>query len=75
MKEGMLWYDNQNLIDVAEKITSAIDFFQSKYGFLPAKCYLNPQNLEEEQDLENEVKVLTSERVIVNHIWLEFPSK
>ena len=75
MKEGMLWYDNLSNENVGERIMSAINFFESKYGFLPEKCYLNPKSMNGEFEVNSSVKVLKSKRVMVNHIWLEFPKE
>jgi len=75
MKEGLLWYDNQGNIDLKERITSAVKFFESKYGYLPKKCFVNPATLEKPFEMERKTKVFPSDRVIVNHIWLEFSSE
>lgn len=72
MKEGLLWYDNQGNIDLKERITSAVKFFESKYGYLPKKCFVNPATLEKPFEMDRKIKVFPSDRVIVNHIWLEF---
>lgn len=75
MKEGLLWYDSQRDIDLEERITYAVKFFESKYGYLPNKCFVNPDILEEPLELDRKIKILPSDRVMVNHIWLEFSSK
>jgi len=76
MDTGLLWYDSRKIIDVKEKITSAVKFFISKYGCLPEACYVNPKNLgEEEIEFDYKIIILPSSRVIANHIWLEFPKK
>lgn len=73
MREGMLWYDSENQKGIKEKIAEAVDFFQTKYGYLPCACYVNPQSLNGELSFNTWVKVESSERIIKNHIWLEFP--
>jgi hypothetical protein len=75
MREGLLWYDNQRNIDLKERIASAVKFFESKYGYLPKKCFVNPATLEKPLELDRKIKVLPNHRVIVNHIWLEFFSE
>ena len=75
MKEGLLWYDNQVNIDVKERITSAVKFFESKYGYVPKKCFVNPVTLEKPLELDRKIKVIPNDRVMVNHIWLEFSSE
>ena len=75
MKEGMLWYDSHRNGSIEERIAAAIDFFESKYGFLPQMCYLNPKDMEESVVLNSKVKVIKNQKVLVNHIWMEFPVK
>ncbi len=75
MKEGLLWYDNQENVDVRERIASAVKFFESKYGYLPKRCFVNPVTLEKPLELDKKIKVLLNDRVIVNHIWLEFSTE
>jgi hypothetical protein len=75
MKEGMLWYDNQGNVDIRDRITSAVKFFELKYGYVPKKCFVNPVTLEKPLELDDKTKVLPNERVIVNHFWLEFVSE
>jgi hypothetical protein len=75
MKEGLLWYDNQVNIDIKERITSAVKFFESKYGYVPKKCFVNPVTLEKPLELNRKIKVIPNDRVMVNHIWLEFSSE
>ena len=75
MKEGLLWYDNQENVDIKERIASAVKFFESKYGYLPKKCFVNPVTLEKPLELDKKIKVLLNDRVIVNHIWLEFSTE
>lgn len=75
MKEGLLWYDNQKNVDIKERIESAVKFFESKYGYLPKKCFVNPVTLEKPLELDKKIKVLLNDRVIVNHIWLEFSTE
>lgn len=75
MKEGLLWYDNQINLDIKERISSAVDFFESKYGYLPEKCYVNPDTLGKPVELGGQIKIIPNERVILNHFWLEFSTE
>ncbi|MCD6577234.1 MAG: hypothetical protein J7K66_04380 [Anaerolineaceae bacterium] len=75
MKEGLLWYDGRENIDIKERVASAVKFFELKYGYVPNKCFVNPIILEKPFELDREIKVLPNDRVIVNHIWLEFISE
>ena len=75
MKEGMLWYDSQENVDVKDKIISAIEFFESKYGYVPKKCFVNPVTLGKTINLDEKTEILPNNHVIANHFWLEFTSK
>jgi hypothetical protein len=75
MKKGLLWYDNQKNVDIKERISSAIDFFESKYGYLPGKCFVNPETLGKPLELGNKIKVIPNECVLANHFWLEFSTE
>jgi len=75
MKEGLLWYDSQRDIGLEKWIASAVKFFESKYGYFPNKCFVNPETIEDSLELDKRIKILPSDRVMINHIWLEFSSK
>lgn len=73
MKHGMLWYDSHMEADIAARVNRALDYFASKYGRRPTHCYIHPDMLAPDfPDLQG-IKLLTSERVLRNHIWVEFP--
>ena len=74
MKEGMLWYDDQKDVSIKNKIISAIKFFESKYGYVPEKCFVNPVTLGKPFKLNNKTEILADNYVIANHFWLEFTS-
>jgi hypothetical protein len=72
MKEGLLWYDNQKNVDLKERISSAVKYFENKYGYLPEICYINPITMGKEIEQNESIKVIPNDRVILNHFWLEF---
>ena len=75
MNEGMLWYvtEKENALEIT--VEKAIDFFQYKYGYAPQACYVHPDALSSEFIAKDEVNVMPDEKVIKNHIWLEFSQK
>ena len=75
MREGMLWFDDEKQVDMKDKVSKAINFFQSKYGQLPRACYVHPLSLDKEIILDESIKVYPNTRMIKNHIWLEFPEE
>ena len=73
MKHGMLWYDSHMGADVAAHITRALDYFTAKYGRPPACCYIHPEMLGADFPMLTSIRIVPSERVLRNHIWIEFP--
>ncbi len=73
MKQGMLWYDSQTARDVNNSLNLAVSYFKEKYGYLPECCFVHPDMLKENPKSVGTVKVLPDEKVLRNHIWVEFP--
>jgi len=73
MKQGMLWYDNLSGKNLNERIEQAVNYFKQKYGEKPERCFVHPEMVigQSEQDLS--IKVVTDEKILHNHIWIEFP--
>lgn len=72
MKEGMLWYDSNRKSAVEDRLNQAIDYFISKNGHPPLRCYVNPAMIEEPITLRDTIKIVPNERIIKNHFWLEY---
>jgi hypothetical protein len=75
MKQGMLWYDSQIAKDFQHRLNLAVSYFKEKYGFAPECCYVHPEMLKSFPQAENTLKVMADEKVLRNHIWMEFPAK
>jgi len=73
MKQGMLWYDSQMGVDLAMRISRALDYFTAKYGRRPTCCYIHPEMLSANFTEIDSVKIVPCEHVLKNHIWMEFP--
>ncbi len=43
MRLGLLWYDDDPQMALADKIGRAAARYRQKFGRLPELCYLNPQ--------------------------------
>lgn len=71
MDQGMLWYDNQTGQEIEIRLLQAVDYFISKYGHAPLCCFVHPDMLSKPIVIKDDIKVLPSERVLKNHIWLE----
>ncbi len=73
MKQGMLWYDSQIARNFDNSLSQAVSYFEEKFGFPPECCFVHPDMLKNGQKLEGPVKVMADEKVLRNHIWMEFP--
>jgi hypothetical protein len=73
MKQGMLWYDSQTARDFQNSLNVAVAYFKEKYGFPPECCFVHPDMLKDGQASEGPIKVMADEKVLHNHIWMEFP--
>jgi hypothetical protein len=75
MKQGMLWYDSQTARDVYNSLNLAVTYFKDKYGYPPECCFVHPDMLKDQIKKDSTVKVLPDEKVLRNHIWMEFHTR
>ncbi|HUV15033.1 MAG TPA: hypothetical protein VMW28_00530 [Pelolinea sp.] len=73
MKQGMLWYDSHTGKAFKDRIESAVAYFTQKYGEKPEQCFVHPEMISGENGQTEAIKVVTDEKVLRNHIWIEFP--
>ncbi len=73
MNKGMLWYDSQTARNFYNSLNLAVSYFKEKYGFSPECCFVHPDMLKDCPKSESTVKVMADEKVLRNHIWMEFP--
>lgn len=68
---GMMWFDNDPLKSLAEKLAEAVNYYLAKYKQVPNLCYANPLTLQN-QNAENDYQILVmaSETILPNHLWL-----
>lgn len=78
MEIGMLWFDNDKQVDLATKLSRAIQYYLKKYGKTPNICYVHPSMLPEEPEKKNtapvklpvKIEIKTSKLVLPNHFWI-----
>ena len=72
MNIGMLWFDNDNKIDLAAKIQRAASYYANKYGRSPNLCFIHPSMLGGGTVNTNGsgIEVRTTRSVLPNHFWL-----
>ena len=66
---GWLWFDNDAGKTLVEKVQRAAIRYAKKHGQQANVCYVHPQALEAEQQL-NGLAVVPAGCVLVNHFWL-----
>lgn len=78
MKIGMLWFDNDQQVDLMTRITRAVQYYIQKYGKTPNICYIHPTMLPEDPEnkittsvkLPANIEIKTSNLVLPNHFWI-----
>lgn len=76
MIEGLLWYDDNPKLTLAEKIEAAAKHYHLKFGIAPDTCYVNKVAFEKDVQLVNvdvddmHVRVLRDEYVGPDNYWI-----
>jgi hypothetical protein len=71
MKVGMLWFDEDQEVDFAQKIERASDYYRLKYGRRPDLCFVHPESIGEgDSPSKATMKVKTSNTLLANHFWI-----
>ena len=66
---GWLWFDNSTDTTLAQKVQRAAIRYAKKHGRQPDVCYVHPDALEAEQQL-NGLAIVPAGCVLVNHFCL-----
>ena len=83
MNIGMLWFDNDQKIDLKQRVERAADYYARKYGKKPNLCFVHPSmlplastNVDPENPPANEsyqagqIEVRPSASLLPNHFWI-----
>jgi hypothetical protein len=72
MNIGMLWFDNDNKVDLPTRIQRAASYYRTKYGRLPNLCFVHPSMVGSTPVSTNGsgIEVRTTRSVLPNHFWL-----
>lgn len=70
MNIGMLWFDNDQKVDLATKIHRAAEYYHKKYGVQPDLCYVHPSMTAAENLPRNGIEIKPNRRILPNHFWL-----
>lgn len=70
MREGMLWFDNNEQREFEVKIERAAQYYQSKYGTQPTLCFVHPTMVNGPAPAIEGIEVRQTNSVLPNHFWL-----
>jgi hypothetical protein len=70
IQEGLLWFDDDPIRAVGDKVARAVQRYQQKYGHNPDVCYVHPAQIKERELNIGPVRVLPTQMVLPNHFWL-----
>lgn len=75
MKTGMLWFDNSQFT-LKQKLQTAIEHYEKKYGRKPDLCFVHPSMLDNNQVPEIKgLNVRPYRPVLPGHIWIGIEDK
>ena len=63
----MLWFDNDKSTSLKQKIYTAMDYYQKKYGQVATTCHIHPSMMTKENF---PLKVKKDFMILKNHFWL-----
>ena len=70
MDVGMLWFDKEANLGVAERVGKAAEYYLKKYGKQPNICYVNPKMMEEEKLQLDQIIVKSNLTIQPNYFWI-----
>jgi hypothetical protein len=79
MKTGLLWYDNDPMRELVEKVKRAAAHYERKFGRAPTLCLVHPSHVNGKKDAADgptsagDVEIRVGRSVLPNHFWLGVP--
>ena len=70
MDEGLLWLDTDPKRDLADKVATAADRYQFKFGQRPNLCYVHTSALDTGSVELDGVRVVGAKNVLKHHFWI-----
>jgi hypothetical protein len=74
MSMGLLWFDDDPRVSLADKVENAARRYRERFGKLPNVCYVHPDTLARAEELPVRVKVLERASIQPNSFWIGFKS-
>ncbi len=70
MQSGLLWFDDNPRLSLADKIEKAAGRYREKFGRAPTICFVNPHTLAGAEQLPAHVKVIERGSIQPNNFWI-----
>jgi hypothetical protein len=70
MKEGLLWFDNDPQLKLADKIGRAASRYQVRFGRRPTVCYVNSEDFETQTEEINGIRLRPAVDIRRHHFWV-----
>lgn len=83
MKTGLLWYDNDPVKELVEKVRRAAAHYERKFGRAPTLCLVHPSHVNGKgkkagnngNTSAGDVEIRAGRSVLPNHFWLGIPDE
>jgi len=76
IQEGLLWFDDDPVRAVSDKIARAVQRYEQKYGRRPDVCYVHPSHLgKSDAQPSDGVRVVPAKSVLPYHFWVGIEAK
>ena len=71
MNVGMLWFDADPRVNLKDRLTRAVAYYQAKYGRVPNLCFIHPETAGDDTPTDlADLDVRTSKKILPDHFWL-----
>lgn len=70
MREGILWFDNNDQRDLSAKIERVATYYESRYGKRPTLCFVHPSDLAKGPAAVEGIEIRATNSVLPNHCWI-----
>lgn len=70
VQEGLLWFDDDPVRSLADKVGRAARRYELKYGRAPNVCYVHPTMIDNREARVDALRVLPARTVLPNHFWV-----
>jgi hypothetical protein len=71
MNVGMLWFDADPRVNLKDRLSRAVAYYQEKYGRVPNLCFIHPKTAGDDPPSNlADLDVRMSKKILPDHFWL-----